>query len=304
MSVAITRGDFAAAAQPILGKWFDSASKDYDSDHKKIFKSRDVKTAYIEDQLKSGIGLMQAIPEGEDTPYQKMNQGYYTRYTPMDYRTGLAVTQNMLDDGLQVNMLIEQAKELGKSAAHTKDESVMQVMNKAFSATQLGGDGVSLLNANHPTKGGGFSNLLASAADLSEAALEQCDQELGDIRDEVGLRMSLKPMKLVIPRASKFNAHRIIKSSLRSGTANNDTNAINDMNLFPGGIVVADRLTDSNAFFILTDEDSNGLQVINRKEPTLSADKEFSNDNSLFKIHGRWTAGFTNPRHVFGTPGA
>jgi len=300
----ISRSDFAKALEPVVGKWFHTATNDYQADYKKIFQVEKLSgRAYVEHTLHSDTGLLQAIPEGEATPYNKMSQGYTKRYTAMDYRDGLSVTQNMIDDSISLDILAKKSKALGRAAAHTQDVLAMQVLNRAFTAAYAGGDGKELCATDHPTKAGDMSNELATPADLSEASLEQADQEMGDILSEEGLRISVAPKALVIPRASKFNAHRIIRSDLRQGTANNDANAMNDMNLFPGGIIVSDRLTDDNAFFLTTNQ-PDGLTFIDRKSPTMSADTDFETDSAKFKIHMRLDVGWTDPRGVFGSPGS
>lgn len=300
----ISRGDFAAALEPLTGKWFETAlGVDYDSDYKKIFKVRSMKSAYLDDQLHSGVGLLQAIPEGMPTPYDKMSQGHSKRYTAMDYRSALSITQNMIDDGISLDVIKAKTEALARAAEHTKDTLCMQVLNRAFNSAYTGGDGVELCSTAHPTKAGNVSNELATAADLSESALEQADLELDSVTSEEGLKINLKPMKLVVPRASKFDAQRILRGDLRVGTSDNDINAHKSMGMYPGGIVVASRLTDSDAFFILTNAD-DGLTLAERKAPTMSADKDFETDSAKFKIHMRMDTGWTNFRHVFGSPGA
>lgn len=306
MSVTdISRGDFAAAMEKLTGKWFHTAAQaDYDSDYKKIFKVVNMDGAYMDDQLHSHTGLLQAIPEGMPTPYSKMSQGFSKRYTAMDYRDAISITQNMIDDQRAFNILKEKSFALGRAAEHTKDVLCMQVLNRAFSSAYAGGDGVELCSTAHPTKSGNMSNELQTPADLSESSLEQVDLELADVKAEDGLRLGLKPVKLIIPRASKFDAQRILRSDLRVGTSDNDVNAQKSLGMYSGGIVVSDRLTDSNAFFVLTNQDAHGLTLAMRKAPTMSADKDFETDSAKFKVHMRMDVGWTDWRHVFGSPGS
>lgn len=302
MSV-ITVGDFAKALEPLSGKWFGDGYKRHPELFKEIMEVRRSDRAYEEDALISGIGLMQATPSGEPTPYDKMKQGYVKRYTHADYRLGLIITQNMIDDGINLNLVRRQAEALGRSAIETKNTIAFNVLNRAFNSSYVGGDGKELCATDHPTVAGNMRNELSTASDLNEAALEQMDVDLGDIKDDRGLRINLKPKKFVIPRALKFEAHRIFKSVNQPGNANNDVNAIRDMSLFPEGVIAVDYLTDSDAFFMLTDC-MDGLVYYSRKEPVLSNDKDFDTDNAKFKAHMRCAVGWTDWRHVFGSPGA
>ena len=303
MATAVTTGDFAKALEPLSGKWFGDGYNSNEALYKQVFTERKSDRAYEEDALISGLGLHQSTPEGEATTYDHARQGFVKRYNHTDYRSGIIVTQNMIDDGMSMSIMERRARMLGRSAMETKNTVAFNVLNRAYNSSYVGGDGVELSSAAHPTRAGNQRNELSTATDLSEAALEQMVIDMASITDDRGLKIRLSPRKLVIPTELMFDSHRILKSLGRVSTADNDINAVKDMGMFPEGIVVSPYLTDADSFFILTSENENGLVFLSRKEPELSADKDFQTDNAQFKSHMRFDCGWTDWRHVFSNKG-
>ena len=300
----VTTGDFAKAVAPQMPLWFGMGYERYPALYEQVFQTRMSDQAAEEEALISGAGLMLQTSEGEATPYDRMKQGYVKQYEHVDYRLGIIITKNMIRDGRGLKIAEQRAKQMGISYGETKNTVAFNVLNRAFNSSYTGGDGLELCSTAHPTVAGNMANELATSADLSEASLEQADIEMGDIKDDRGLRIQLRPMKLVVPRALKFEAHRILKSAGRVNTPDNDTNAIRDMALYPGGIITADYLTDTDAWFILTNQEMQGLTMFMRQDMELSDDTHFDTDNSKFKGHARFSVGWTDWRHVFGSPGA
>ena len=189
--------------------------------------------------------------------------------------------------------------------AHTKQVKAAAVLNNAFSAGAFaGGDGVALCATNHPlTSGGTFANEPVTAADLNETSLEDALINIAGFVDERGLIIALKGMKLIIPRQLQFVAERLMVSNLRVGTADNDVNALRSMGMLPDGYVVNDFLTDTDAFFIKTDA-PNGLKHFERLTLATAMDPDFDTGNMRYKARERYSFGFSDPRPVFGSPGA
>ncbi len=50
--------------------------------------------------------------------------------------------------------------------------------------------------------------------------------DIAALTDERGLKIAAKGMKLIIPSALQFTAERLMKSVGRTGTADNDINAV------------------------------------------------------------------------------
>jgi hypothetical protein len=170
-------------------------------------------------------------------------------------------------------------------------------------ATFKTGDGVSLINASHPTIAGTFSNTLATASDLNETSLEQSLIDIAAMTDERGLRIAARGMKMVIPAELQFTAERLMKSQGRVGTADNDVNAIKAMGMIPQGYRVNNFLTDSDAFYIITDV-PNGMKMFNRAPLTTAMEGDFDTGNVRYKARERYSFGCSDPRGIFASPGA
>ena len=187
--------------------------------------------------------------------------------------------------------------------AQTKQIKAAAVLNGAFT-TSIGGDGVVLCATNHPTLSGpNLSNTLATAADLSETSLEQSLIDISAFTDERGLKIAVQGLKLIIPKELMFTADRILKSTLRVGTADNDINAILNMGMVPQGYVVNNFLTDPDAYFIKTDA-PNGMKMFERVNLKTGFEGDFDTGNVRYKARERYSFGFSDPRGLFGSPGA
>jgi hypothetical protein len=187
--------------------------------------------------------------------------------------------------------------------ANTKQVKAAAVLNNAFNTNFLGGDGVELCSAVHPTIAGTYSNELGTSADLNETSLEQSLIDIAAFTDERGLKIAAKGMKLIIPSELQFTAERLMKSQGRVGTADNDINAIGSMGMIPQGYVVNNYLTDTDAFFIKTDV-PNGMKMFNRAPLKTAMEGDFDTGNVRYKARERYSFGFSDARGIFGSPGA
>ena len=187
--------------------------------------------------------------------------------------------------------------------ASTKEIKAANVLNFSQTAGYTGGDGQTLLSASHPTQNGIQSNVLATAADLSETSLESILINISDMKDDRGLRIAAQGMQLVIPTAYQFTAERLLESQLRVGTADNDINAIKAGGYLPKGYHIMRRLTDPDAFFITTDV-PDGLKHFTRSAMKKGMEGDFETGNVRYKVRERYSFGFTDWRGVFGTEGA
>ena len=299
----ITTGNFAKALKPQVQAWFGDAYKDHPLMYPEYMKVVSSQDAFEEDVLLSGLGLGKIKPQGAAATFDDMSQGYTTRYDHVMYANGFVITREMMEDGKAPARAERFTRSLKRGMIQTLDVVAANVLNRAFNPSFVGGDGIELCATNHPTLAQDFRNELVTAADLSEASLEQSIIDMMDFRDNRGLRMLARPRKLVVPNSEAFNAERILKSSLRVSTAENDLNAIKNMGLIPEGILVNTYLTDSDAYFLITDVD-DGLKFIERTPLRIEDDNDFDTFNAKFLASVRFDVGWTDPRGIFGSPGA
>jgi len=144
---------------------------------------------------------------------------------------------------------------------------------------------------------------LTVAADLNETSLEQSLIDIAAMTDERGLKIAAKGVKMIIPSALQFTAERLMKSSQRVATADNDINAVVSMGMIPQGYAVNHYLTDTNAFFIKTDV-PNGLKHFVRAPMKTAMEGDFETGNVRYKARERYSFGFSDFRGIFGSPGA
>ena len=300
----ITSTSFAKALWPGVNAWYGKAYNEYATEWDKLgFEKNTSKKAYEEDVGLTSFGLAVQKPEGTAIRYDSERQGFTSRYTHVVYGLGFIVTREIFEDDQYDVVGQRKAKGLARSMRMTKETVGANIYNRAFNSSYTGGDGVCMLSASHPNvTGGTWSNILATASDLSEAALEQATIDIENFRDDRGLLIAAKPKKLIVPRQLRFEAHRILKADGRTGTDLNDPNALKDMGLF-GDVTVNHFLTDSDAWFIVTDV-NDGLKYFERRGDQFEMDNDFDTENAKFKATARYSFGWTDPRGIFGSPGA
>jgi hypothetical protein len=304
MSAVITSGSFAKALWPGVNAWYGKAYNDYQTEWDKLgFEKNTSKKAYEEDVGLSSFGLAAQKAEGAAITYDSERQGYTTRYQHVVYALGFVVTREAFEDDQYDVIGSRKAKALARSMRHTKEIVAANIFNRAFSNSYLGGDSKEMCATDHPNVAGGtYANELTTAADLSEASLEQAVIDIAGFRDDRGLLIAAKPKKLILPYQLQFEAHRILKSVGRTGTDLNDPNAIKDMGLF-NEVVTNHFLTDSDAWFIITDV-NDGLKYFERRGDQFEMDNDFDTENAKFKATARYSFGWSDPRGVYGSPGA
>ena len=258
---------------------------------------------YEEDQELTGFGLAPIKPQGQATVYDTMQQGVTTRYTHIAYSLGFIITREAIDDNQYEKIGMARTGSLAFSMRQTKENVVANLYNRGFSTSYPIGDGAAMLSAAHPTLAGNQSNLLATAADLSEASLEDMVVQIGQAVNSRGLRISLQAKSLIIPVQLQFEAARILKSVQQNDTANNAINALRSMGAFTDGVKVNHYLTDADAFFVRTNA-PEGLKLFQRTAAEFKQDGDFDTDNLKFKAYERYSVGCSDWRAIYGTPGA
>jgi phage major head subunit gpT-like protein len=252
----------------------------------------------------SGFAAAAAKSEGAPVVFDDATEAYTSRYTHQTFALAFAITEEAIEDNLYDRLAARYTRALARSMSQTKQQIAADVLNNAFNSGVTGGDGVELCATNHPLANGGtFSNELATPADLSETSLEQSLIDIAAFVDERGLKIALQGTKLIIPKELQFTAERILKSPLRVATADNDINAIKNMGMIPQGYRVNHFLTDTDAFFIMTDA-PNGLKHFVRSPIKTAIEGDFDTGNVRFKARERYSFGFSDARGIFGSPGA
>ena len=303
----ITSGSFAKALWPGVNSWYGKAYDEHKTEYTDLFETRSSRKAFEEVMGVSGFGLASQKAEGASIAYDTAQQGFLNRFTHVTYGLGFIITREMVDDDQYDVIGKQRAESLAFSMRQTKEINGANVYNRAFSNTYTGGDGVELCSALHPNVSGGtWSNELATAADLSEAALEQASIDIMKWTNDRGLRIAVIPQKLIVPPELVFEAERILKTDGRVGTADNDLNALKAMGRFPGGICVNHYLTEgaSTDFWFIRTNVKNSMIHFERRSDDFGADNDFDTDNAKYKATGRYSFGWGDAKGVFGSPGA
>ena len=302
MTGTVNTGSVAKALQPGVNKWWGMGYGEHPLELTQIFDTENSTKAYEEDVQLVGTGLMPVVAQGAALTYDTLRQGYVQRYTHIKYGMGVIFTEEMLADK-QYELGFKQARYLGFSARQTQETIGANILNRAFNSSYAFSDGKELCATDHPNISGGmFRNELATAADLSHLALEQALIDIDDFTNDRGLKIAVNGVRLILPTALRFEGARILKSTGESGTANNDINAIkSESNL---SMAVNHYLTDADAWFIKTNC-MDGMKRIVRKAVTAPvSDNDFDTGNAKFKSTFRESYGCTDPRGIFGSPGA
>jgi len=303
MSGIITSSSFAKLLWPGLNAIWGKEYNDYPVEWDKLFEKNTSDRAYEEDLGLSSFGLANVKTEGAPITYDTERQGFTSRYNHVVYALGFIVTREMYEDDQYGKIGGQKAKALARSMRQTKETNGANIYNRAFDSNYVGGDGVSMVNANHPNVAGGtFSNQIAVASDLSEAALEQAVIDIAGFRDDRGLLIAAKPEKLVIPYQQQFEAKRILGADGRVGTDLNDPNVLKDLGIF-SNVVINHYLTDADAWFILTSV-KDGVKYFDRRGDQFEMDNDFDTENAKFKATARYSFGWSDPRGVYGSQGA
>lgn len=296
-------GDFGKLLWPGLNAIYGHEYASHDQKWSQIFTTYKSRKAFEEDVGVTSFGLAAVKDEAAPVTYDTERQGFVSRYTHIEYALGFVISRRLVEDDLYDVVGERRARGLAFSMNQTIETVAHNVLNRAFTSTYAGGDGKEMLATNHPNvTGGTWANKLSTAADLSEAALEQACIDLMKFTNDRGLRINVMPRKLVIPVDLKFVAKRILESDRRADSANNDLNALRQLGTF-NEVVVTPYLTSAQAWYILTDV-KDGLKHFERRAPDFSMDKDFDTDNAKYKATRRDSFGWTDPKGVFGSPGA
>ena len=303
--MAISRGQLVKELEPGLNALFGLEYKRYENQHAEIYTTESSDRAFEEEVMLSGFANASVKPEGSGVSFDNAQETFTARYTHETVALAFAITEEAIEDNLYDRLASRYTKALARSMANTKQvKSVVPLIqglptNNNFNS----GDGVSLFNTSHPTIAGTVANTLAVQADLNETSLEQSLIDIAAMTDERGLKIAARGVKMIVPSENQFNAERLMKSQGRTGTADNDINAIASMGMVPQGYRVNNFLTDPDSFYIITDV-PNGMKMFSRTPLTTSMEGDFDTGNVRYKARERYAFGASDFRGIYGVEGA
>jgi len=302
--MAISRAQLAKELEPGLNALFGLEYDRYENEHAEIFDEETSDRAFEEEVMLGGFATAPVKSEGGTISFDDAQETFTARYTHETIALAFAISEEAIEDNLYDRLASRYTKALARSMSQTKQIKAAAILNNAFTAGASAiGDGAALCSSSHPSLTGNQRNLLSVAADLNETSLEQMLIDIAGFTDERGLKIAVRGMKLIIPKELQFIAERVMNSNLRVGTADNDANAMRNMGMLPEGYFVNHFLTDTDAFFIITDA-PNGLKGFNRSAIRTSMEGDFDTGNVRYKARERYAFGFSDPRGIFGSPGA
>ena len=300
--MAINRAQLAKELEPGLNALFGMEYARYENEAAEIFEQESSDRAFEEEVMLVGFGEAAVKAEGAGVGFDTAQESFTARYTHETIALAFSLTEEAVEDNLYDTLSARYTKSLARSMAYTKQVKGANILNNAFSTA--GGDGVSLVNATHPTAlGGNWSNRASTDADLNETSLEQAMIDIAAFIDERGLKVAMKARKMIIPVNTQFVADRLLNSTLRVGTADNDINAIKNMGMLPGGYTINHYLTDIDAWFLKTDC-PNGFKHFVRAALATGMEGDFDTGNMRYKARERYSFGWSDPRAVYGSQGS
>ena len=302
--MAISRAQLLKELLPGLNALFGLEYARYGEEHKELYETETSERSFEEETKLSGFSAAPVKNEGSAIAYDNAQEAWTTRYNHETIALGFSITEEAIEDNLYDSLSARYTKGLARAMAYTKQVKAAAVINNGFSSAYAGGDGVALFSTAHPLVNGGTnSNRPSTGADLNETSLEAAVIQIAAWTDERGLLIAAKPKKLIVPPSLMFVATRLLETSLRVGTTDNDINALKNNGSIPEGYTVNHFLTDTNGWYLTTDV-PNGLKHFVRSPLANSMDGDFDTGNVRYKARERYSFGWSDPLGVFGSPGS
>jgi hypothetical protein len=300
----MNRARFRKLLQEGLNTVFGLEFRRYEQEWRPIYAVENSIKAYEEDVLLAGLAGAPVKPEGAPVTYDQGGEAFTSRYVHETIALAFSLTEEAEEDGLYGSFGSKYSKALARSMQHTKEVKGAAILNNGFDSAFPGGDGVELFSTLHPLFGGGVqANTFSTQADLSETSLEEALIAISKFVDERSIPIAVRAAKLIIPTDLCFVAERLLMSPYRPGTADNDINAIKKMSMIPGGSYKNHRLTDPNAWTLITDC-PDGLKHMVRKNIQRGLEGDFETGNMRYKARERYTFGWSDYRGAFGSSGS
>jgi len=302
--MAISRAQLLKELLPGLNALFGMEYARYGEEHKEIYDIETSERSFEEETKLAGFSAAPVKNEGQAIQYDNAQEAWTARYNHETIAYGFSITEEAMEDNLYDSLSARYTKALARGMAYTKQVKAASILNNGFNTAFTYGDGQPLFSTAHPLVSGGTnSNTPATAADLNETSLEAAVIQIAGWTDERGLLIAAKPRKLIVPPNLMFVATRLLETSLRVGTTDNDINAIKNNGSIPEGYTVNHFLTDTNGWFLTTDV-PNGLKHFVRTPMSTSMDGDFDTGNMRYKARERYSFGVSDPLGIYGSPGA
>jgi|TARA_R110000796_G_scaffold38717_2_gene97155 hypothetical protein len=311
--MAISRPQMMKELLPGLNALFGLEYNKYDDEHTMIYETESSDRSFEEEVQLSGFGQATVKGEGSAINYDSAQESFTARYNHETIALGFAITEEAIEDNLYDSLSARYTKALARAMAYTKQVKSAFPLNNGFTNSFQSGDGINLFSASGDGVTGGDGHLLvdggkndnrpSTGADLNETSLEDAIINIAAFKDQRGLLIAAKPKRLIVPPALQFVATRLLESQDRVGTADNDLNAIRTNGAIPEGYMVNHYLTDTNAFFIITDV-PNGMKHFQRTALETSMDGDFDTGNVRYKSRERYSFGVSDPLGIYGSPGS
>ena len=302
--MAISRAQLLKELLPGLNALFGLEYAKYGEEHKEIYETETSERSFEEETKLSGFAAAPVKNEGSAIAYDNAQEAWTARYTHETIAMGFSITEEAVEDNLYDSLSSRYTKALARGMAYTKQVKAAAILNNGFSGGPTYGDGQVLFSTAHPLVSGGVnSNTPSTPADLNETSLENAVIQIAAWTDERSLLIAAKPQKLIVPPSLMFVATRLLETELRVSTADNDINALKNNGSIPEGYTVNHFLTDTNAWFLLTDV-PNGLKHFVRTPLSTGMDGDFDTGNVRYKSRERYSFGVSDPLGIFGSPGA
>jgi len=302
--MAISRAQLLKELLPGLNALFGLEYARYGEEHKEIYETETSERSFEEETKLSGFSAAPVKNEGSAIRYDNAQEAWTARYNHETIALGFSLTEEAIEDNLYDSLSARYTKALARGMAYTKQVKAAAVLNNGFSSAYAGGDGVALFSTAHPLISGGTnSNTPTVQSDLNETSLENAVIQIAAWTDERGLLIAARPKKLIVPPALQFVATRLLETSLRVGTTDNDINAIKNNGSIPEGWTINHFLTDANGWYLTTDV-PNGMKHFERMAMSTSMDGDFDTGNVRYKARERYSFGYSDPLGMYASSGA
>ena len=302
----LTAGNFADLLKPGLKRIFDIGVSRPRPIMEMLFG---VESSTRFEEQYQGMGSQGLVPPFDGTvPYADFDAGYRTDIRNYEFATGIQVERRLVDDD-QYNQIRRRASSMTDSFNTTIETDAANVFINAFTdsgtnrmgASTNGADGVALLSAAHPYSPADTNNTQSNEGTLALTIdnLDTTRQAMRNFTDDAGQLMGVNPNMLLVPPELERTATQIVseRALYEPGSAQFD------VNMFSGRFqpVVWDRLTDSNAWFLIDSTMMKQHLIWQwRIRPEFSEAEDFDGLTAKFRGYMRYGIGWTDWRFIYG----
>lgn len=298
----ITTGSHPKELWPGVKNFFGQTYEELPRIYEQIYEIETSDKAYEEDVESYSFGLAVMKEQGKAFTYDDHNQGPIARYTHAVWGLGYIVTMEELEDNQYKDKAFKRAKMLAQSLNQTKEVNGAALLNNATSTNPMTYDGQAIASSAHPTEAGNQSNIAATSADFSEAALEDALVAISLTKNNRGHITNTHGELLIVHPNDQFNAIRVLGSPLTTSDAGNAINAVRHSGALPKGHVVNFFLTNTVQWFVKTNY-TQGLKLYQRSPYKFAQDNDGDTLDAKAKAWERYIFGISDFRGLWVNPG-